>query len=453
MTLSALIETDINSTASNLRQVGMIDEAVFLEDARDWVANSALRIAVIGEYNVGKSTLINALLGEELLEAGLRPMSAEVTCLQKGKEDEVIEVPETGAARRHSLSELERLGTLENGSFRQLGIARLDVTLASFALPENIILIDTPGINDGPQQSKRAERAAILSDLVLLIVNARQVATKDERIIVEKLRGQQKKVIVVVNHLNLLQSEKERDAVRALLLAWLGENNAILTCANQKAFLEINAIGALRKALALNHDSPEADDFNLLRRELETIAQHALNSEGLGARKRYRSVDSELSHIETRIAQQIAPFVEAQRLQDEARQTLANQARTSLRRIRQIEGAFWYEVSAKADMKLDEELSTLLKWVAGRIFWMRRAAAGRLKFQITSACKALSDLGRESLSPYLLGTNFEVQSLAIKPPARQAFKPSTLPIFKLRRATLTHRDVFPMAVAPQARAA
>lgn len=425
MHLPLVIEKEFPIATASLREVGALDDAVFLEDARSWMRDSALRIAVIGEFNAGKSTLINALLGHELLKAGLRPMSAEVTCLQKGAHDEVIEVPETGELKRHSLDELGRLGTLENGQFRQLGVARLDVKLAHFPLPENIVLVDTPGLNDGPEQSKRAERAALLSDMVLLLLNARQVGTQDERAIVEKLRFQNKPLIVVVNHMNLYEAEDERGSVRELLTHWLGETNPFSASFANKGWLEISAIDALRKALGLPHASSAMADFENLKYELETQSSQALGLEEAVLAKRLRVLLRELNRMQQAHTQKLAPLLEEEKQKNEKRQKAAEQAKIGLMRLQQTKDTILSNAKISAIEHLNNEHSALMNWFTDKkLDELKGFALPHFRARTEAVINLLRDLGRDSFSPYLHGTKCEVPVFSIPPYLQRDFKPS-----------------------------
>jgi hypothetical protein len=324
----------LSSAADSLRRVPSHPHAAFLSDAAHWFGQSEKRVVVIGEFNAGKSTLLNALLGRRLLKAGLRPMSSEITCLFQGPRDELAEITQQGDRHVHDLAQLESLGTLADGRFRKPDIARLDVSLASYPLPPDIVLVDTPGLNDGPQQSQRAEQAALLSDMVLLLVNAEQVGTPEERRVLRHLHEQfpHKPVHVVVNYMNRFASEEEREDVRSHLRRWLGDSPL-----GGRAWMEVNAIDALRTVLEGLPPTAAEDDFSALAGLLYDLASRP--GEGLPSGVRSRRLPPLRSCAQKVLAwagQQLAPHHQQLAGQQEARAALSAEVELVRRRLTQL---------------------------------------------------------------------------------------------------------------------
>lgn len=123
-------------------------------------------IAVVGEPNVGKSTLVNCLVGTKVS----------------------IVSPKVQTTRT-----------------RVLGVAILDTA--------QIIFIDTPGIF---QPRRRLERAMVQAawsgaadaDLVALVVDSAKGLTDDTRTIVERLKDSGRQAILVLNKIDLVKREK-----------------------------------------------------------------------------------------------------------------------------------------------------------------------------------------------------------------------------------------------------
>lgn len=69
--------------------LGMVDPAAALRERADRLENGGLRLAIVGSRSRGKSTLINALLGEALLPVGRAPTTAVITLIVDGTEQEV----------------------------------------------------------------------------------------------------------------------------------------------------------------------------------------------------------------------------------------------------------------------------------------------------------------------------------------------------------------------------
>ena len=149
-------------------------------------------IVVIGEYNVGKSTLINALLGETLLETGITPTTEAIELIRY--REEAQRRPEQTAA--------------------QPGIRR-------WAHPNTggagVALVDTPGSGSVFRQHEELARAFLhRSDLVLFVLSAKRAFAETERLYLELARDYGKKVILVLNQSDLLEAA-ELEQVRRFI--------------------------------------------------------------------------------------------------------------------------------------------------------------------------------------------------------------------------------------------
>jgi small GTP-binding protein len=154
-------------------------------------------LVVVGEFNSGKSAFINALLGERFLPEGVTPTTAQICILHHGEIEEQ-EVTEDGV---------------------------LTVTYPASFLRE-INIVDTPGTNAIIRRhEKLTEEFVPRSDLVIFITSADRPFTESERAFMERIREWGKKVIVLLNKIDLLE-DAEVDQVVAFIrenaLALLG---------------------------------------------------------------------------------------------------------------------------------------------------------------------------------------------------------------------------------------
>ncbi len=142
-------------------------------------------LVVVGEFNAGKSALINALLGQSLLKEGATPTTTEINVLRYG------ETP------GHSVVD------------RNQHILTLPASLLA-----EISIVDTPGTN----AILRAHEALTSefvprSDLVLFITSADRPFTESERAFLERIRDWGKKVIFIINKIDILQNQADLDEI------------------------------------------------------------------------------------------------------------------------------------------------------------------------------------------------------------------------------------------------
>lgn len=172
------------------------------------------RLAFAGEFNRGKSTLINRLLGRALLPVGALPTTASVTSVIAGT-DERMEVlypdgkHETRPLQESSWSDL----AIANVEGREQEVpARVRVTLDHpWLRATDVELIDTPGVGD-----LNTQRAALVSDLlsqcdaVVLVVSATSPFSMTEAAFLEEevLSRHIPLILTVVSKLDVIHADE-----------------------------------------------------------------------------------------------------------------------------------------------------------------------------------------------------------------------------------------------------
>ncbi|MFE4961576.1 dynamin family protein [Streptomyces sp. NPDC056660] len=185
------------------------------------------RVAVVGEFNRGKSTLVNRLLGRDLLPTGSLPVT-RVPVVVRAAQDETLTVRWPDGRR-----ELRRLdgdgawdgltGVVpEEGSGTTGGAPEPSVTLTvadGWLDGLDAELVDTPGVNFGnDEQLEQVREVAAGCDAVLFVVSALSPLGITERSLLEEevLRRHIPFVAVVVTMLDLLDPEDRAEALEDL---------------------------------------------------------------------------------------------------------------------------------------------------------------------------------------------------------------------------------------------
>ncbi len=155
-------------------------------------------LVIVGEFNSGKSAFINALLGQKLLKEGVTPTTAQINILRFGDRSEQNLVEQN----------------------HQVVFLPIDLLL-------EISIVDTPGTNAVIREHEELTTHFVpRADLVLFITSADRPFTESERNFLERIRNWGKKVILVLNKVDLFQDEDELNQVVTFLkenaLALLG---------------------------------------------------------------------------------------------------------------------------------------------------------------------------------------------------------------------------------------
>ena len=153
-------------------------------EAREQLAGLFL-LVIAGEFNSGKSSFINALIGERVLPEGVTPTTDRINLLRWG--------PEVSEQLREAFL-LERTHSAE--------------------VLREINVVDTPGTNAIIRRHEELTRDFLpRSDLVLFVTSADRPFTESERAFLEQIREWGKKIVFVVNKIDILNRPEERDEV------------------------------------------------------------------------------------------------------------------------------------------------------------------------------------------------------------------------------------------------
>lgn len=181
--------------AENRRLLADLQQALARFDAsaedQETIKRSALQLdelfllVVAGEFNAGKSAFINALLGSKVLEEGVTPTTTHVHVIKYG--GAVTSTPVETA---------------------------LDVITAPVELLQDINIVDTPGTNAIHREHEAITREFVpRSDMVLFVTSADRPFTESERAFLQGIRDWGKKIVIVVNKIDILETPEDIDRV------------------------------------------------------------------------------------------------------------------------------------------------------------------------------------------------------------------------------------------------
>jgi GTP-binding protein EngB required for normal cell division len=177
---SLLQLTDLNLSAESIQTlqnaITQLDELFLL--------------VIVGEFNAGKSAIINALLGVPALKEGVTPTTARVTLVRYG---------------------------LEPGE----QIVDQGFSIYSYPLPLLKILniVDSPGTNAIIREHEKLTNDFVpRSDLVLFATSADRPLTESERLFLQQILGWGKKVTFVINKSDILEDQQAIEEVKTFVL-------------------------------------------------------------------------------------------------------------------------------------------------------------------------------------------------------------------------------------------
>src|SRR5579884_2917357 len=136
-------------------------------------------LVIVGEFNAGKSAFINALIGEEVMPEGVTPTTAVINVLHFGEHATETMLPDGTIQRTYPADFLE-----------------------------DITVVDTPGTNAIIREHEvLTQRFVPRADLVLFVTSADRPFTESEREFMAQIREWGKKIVLIINKIDLLRTD------------------------------------------------------------------------------------------------------------------------------------------------------------------------------------------------------------------------------------------------------
>jgi small GTP-binding protein len=212
-------------------------------------------LVVVGEFNAGKTAFLNAMLGDRLLAEGVLPTTSQIQVLRHG----------------------------DKAAHEETGDEMLIVQLPVEWLRE-INLVDTPGTNAVIQRHQEiTEHFVPRSDLVLFVTSADRPFSESERQFLERIREWGKKIVVVINKIDLIDGEADREKV----IAFVRDNAKLLLGVEPKVFA-VSSRHALQAKLAAQPAGSQPDGEQWAASQFGPLEAYVLNSLDAGARLRLK---------------------------------------------------------------------------------------------------------------------------------------------------------------------
>jgi len=191
------------------------DEIALIDEMLDRIERHRFTIAVVGEFKRGKSTFVNALLGEEILPSDVLPATATLNRVTYDLRKYVqiqYKPDESGAARSEEIP-IDRLPeyvtklTTESQQ-RAATIAQAIVHHDNMYLSRNVDMIDTPGLNDNEAMTAITMSVLPFADAAIMVLNPENPFGGYEGEFLNKLLlSDLGRVIFVVNAIDRVEPE------------------------------------------------------------------------------------------------------------------------------------------------------------------------------------------------------------------------------------------------------
>jgi uncharacterized tellurite resistance protein B-like protein len=253
---SALFELVEQGVEQEILPEVLRDEAVQVSGK---INSQRFRVAVVGEFSQGKSTVLNALLGEEIQPVRAIPCNGNITVLRYGEKQRVIcrykdgreeEVP---PGKYQELASISQEAALSNIAEE---LSKSEIQEIVFEHPglelcrHQVEIVDSPGLNEHPERTSITHQLLQNTDAVIFLANASRPFTQSEMELLKSIRQQLQgsgsdqpveNLFVLVNFMDLLRRDADREHVKQRANNFLHGESPIISRQNRLHFISAQA--------------------------------------------------------------------------------------------------------------------------------------------------------------------------------------------------------------------
>ena len=283
------------------------------------IAEGRFYVACVGQFKRGKSTLLDALVGEAVLPAGVIPVTAVPTVIRYGQHRAARVQAANRVWTAIALEEVAQYVSEEHNPENAKGITGVEIFLPAPMLASGMCFVDTPGLGSVFAGNTAATQDFIPHiDAAIVVIGADPPISGEELAIVETVAKQISDLLFVLNKADRV-TEKERVAAS-------GFARKMLESRLQRPVSNIYETSAIER---LENRGP-ARDWQMLIADLASLAENSGRSLAAAARDRglCRITDQLLRIVHEEREALLRPVEESERRVSAMRTTIADAERS-----------------------------------------------------------------------------------------------------------------------------
>ncbi|MDH7515336.1 MAG: dynamin family protein [Bacteroidota bacterium] len=200
-----------------LRELSPENMHLRIEEELSRVREGCLYLGVVGQFKRGKSSLVNALIEDDLLPTGILPVTSVVTLVRFGEPLSIDVVFEDGRRTAVSRADLPAFTTERGNPGNVKAVRYVDVRHPARFLSGGLVLIDTPGVGSLFASNSAVARAFVPRiDAAVFVLSADPPITETEDAYLAEILRHTQHVFFVLNKADML-TPREREESLAYL--------------------------------------------------------------------------------------------------------------------------------------------------------------------------------------------------------------------------------------------
>ncbi len=207
----------LSSVETIIRVAEERGEDAAVEEIRETAAkltDNRFYLAVLGQFKRGKTTLINSLLGVDVLPVAVVPLTSIITILSYGERPEVTVHFLSGATQAIQMQELEHYVTERHNPENLKGVKHVDVQYPSPYLKDGILLVDTPGVGSTYQHNTEVTHSFLARvDAAIFMVSVEPPLTQAEAEFLRRAKEEVHHFFFVLNKIDLMTEAEMQESL------------------------------------------------------------------------------------------------------------------------------------------------------------------------------------------------------------------------------------------------
>ncbi|EKQ55212.1 MULTISPECIES: dynamin family protein [unclassified Clostridium] len=255
--------------------------------------SNAIRVAIMGITSSGKSTLVNALLGEKILPMAIRPSSSIIITASKGENRQATvyfkdKAPEILRDNNFNEDVISQYADESKNPNNRLNVTQIDVKTPNFILKENIHIIDSPGLDAWNLENHEKLTLEILLPTIDICVFVTTVKANSDGTNAEKIKivsEKEKRIILAQNMIDSIEEKIGRNGIieedKATILKKHKKRAEKLlreVTENEEKYdvIQISALNALNGILNKDEKVYDSSNFNGFINTIENCADNTI---------------------------------------------------------------------------------------------------------------------------------------------------------------------------------
>lgn len=220
------VTSSLSTIAGACERLDMAERAAILKGIKERMDNHLFSVGILGEFKRGKSTVINALLGAEIVPADVLPASATLNYIRWDATPHAKVNFKDGTSKEVPIDEMSHYVTKLTEEDERMAATVEDAVVHYPCLfcQYGVQIVDTPGLNDDERMSLITENVLPHLDAIIMVISADSPFSESEADFVRNkiMASDLGRVIFVINKIDVIR-RKDREKLVNLIRGRIAE--------------------------------------------------------------------------------------------------------------------------------------------------------------------------------------------------------------------------------------